>query len=160
MKELLESLPRIRLEDAHSFVLLDTCFLINLLEHHKHLEKLNSYSVGITSFNAEEVIHIEHRLSHEDKITLRRFFRSHPKLFIVEVPVHPGDREGERKFVGSVDSELLKNVSDASDAVLMAAAIKTGSTVLTKDKHHLFTVVLESFLQKYGIKVYKDLNSF
>jgi hypothetical protein len=28
---------------------------------------------------------------------------------------------------------------------------------LTKDKHHLFTVQLENFVSKYGIKVYKEI---
>lgn len=159
MKELLQNIKRLRLEEARELILLDTCFVINLLEHHKHLDKLKDKNLGMTSFNVEELLHVEHRLKSEDKRLIRNFLK-HPKFCIVEVPVHPGNREEEVNFVKSVDENLLKEVHDPSDAVLIAAAIKTRSIVLTKDKHHLFTVVLESFLEKYSLKVYKDLNSF
>lgn len=159
MKELLQNIKRMKLEDAKNFILLDTCFIINILEHHKHLDKLKDKNLGITSFNVEELLHVEHRLKNEDKRMIRGFLK-HPNFCIIEIPVHPGNREEERRFVESVDKDLLKNVHDPSDAVLIAAAIKTKSIVLTKDKHHLFTVILENFLEKYSLEVYKDLNSF
>ena len=158
MKELLQNIKKIKLEDTKNLILLDTCFVIYILEHHKHLDKLKEKNLGLTSFNAEELLHIEHKLKHEDKVMIRKFLK-HSNFCIVEIPVHPGDYEGERSFVNSVDEELLKKVSDPSDAVLIATAIKTKSIVLTKDKHHLFTVVLEEFLKKYDLKVYKDFNS-
>lgn len=159
MKELLQKIKRISLEEARDLILLDTCFVINILEHHKHLDKLKDKNLGMTSFNVEELLHVEHKLKSEDKRMIRNFLK-HPKFCIVEVPVHPGNREEEVKFVKSVDEGLLKEVHDPSDAVLIAVAIKTKSIVLTKDKHHLFTCVLENFLEKYSLEVYKDLNSF
>jgi predicted nucleic acid-binding protein len=157
MKELLQKIKTISLEEARGLILLDTCFVINLLEHHKHLDKLKDKNLGMTSFNVEELLHVEHRLKSEDKRMIRNFLK-HPKFCIIEVPVHPGNREEEVKFVKSVDENLLKEIHDPSDAVLIAAAIRTKSIVLTKDKHHLFTVVLEDFLEKYSIQVHKDLN--
>ena len=157
MKELLQKIKTINLEEARDLILLDTCFVINLLEHHKHLDKLKDKNLGMTSFNVEELLHVEHRLKSEDKRMIRNFLK-HPKFCIIEVPVHPGNREEEVKFVKSVDENLLKEIHDPSDAVLIAAAIRTKSIVLTKDKHYLFTVVLEDFLEKYSIQVHKDLN--
>jgi len=157
MKELLQKIKRVSLVEARDLILLDTCFVINILEHHKHLDKLKDKSLGMTSFNVEELLHVEHRLKSEDKRMIRNFLK-HPKFCIIEVPVHPGNREEEVKFVKSIDENLLKEVHDPSDAVLIAVAIKTRSIVLTKDKHHLFTVVLEDFLEKYSIQVHKDLN--
>lgn len=157
MKDLLKNIKRMSLEEAKNLILFDTCFVINILEHHKHLNKLKDKNLGITSFNIEELVHIEHRLKPEDKRMIRKFLK-HPCFCIVEIPVHPGNREEERSFVNSIDEELLKKVPDPSDAVLIAAAIKARAIVLTKDKHHLFTVVLEEFLKKYDLKVYKDLN--
>lgn len=157
MKELLQNIKRIELGDAKNLILFDTCFVISILEHHKHLDKLKDKNVSLTSFNVEELLHVEHKLSHEDKTLIRKFLK-HPNFSILEIPVHPGNWKEEVDFVSSVDKGLLKEVHDPSDAVLIAAAIKTKSTVLTKDKHHLFTCVLESFLEKYSIKVYKDLN--
>ncbi len=159
MKELLQKIKSVSLEEARGLILLDTCFVINILEHHKHLDKLKDKNLGMTSFNVEELLHVEHKLKSEDKRMIRNFLK-HPKFCIVEVPVHPGNREEEIKFVRSVDGGLLKEIHDPSDAVLIAAAIRTRSIVLTKDKHHLFTVVLENFLEKYSLEVYKDLNSF
>jgi len=157
MRELLQKIKRINLKEAKNLVLFDTCFVINILEHHKHLDKLKDRNIGITSFNMEELLHVEHKLSHEDKKLIRAFLK-HANFCVVEIPVHPGDYEGERAFVSSVDENLLKRVHDPSDAVLIAVAIKTRSIVLTKDKHHLFTVELKDFLEKYNLKVYKDLN--
>lgn len=152
MKELVKNLERIDLDKAKGFVLLDTCFIISLLDHNSKLP-LNS---ATTSFNIEELMHVEHKLNHELKKKLRKFLKNE-SLKIINIDVHPGDWKAEKVFVNSVDSELLKHIPDASDAVLLAAAIRTNSVVLTKDKHHLFTVELENFLNKYDLKVFKEL---
>lgn len=158
MKELLQNIKKIGWKDAKNLILLDTCFIINILEHHKHLDRLKDKNLGITSFNVEELLQVEHKLSHEDKKMIRKFLK-HPGFCIIEIPVHPGNWEEEKNFVNSIDKTLLKKVHDPSDAVLIAVAIKTmAPVILTKDKHHLFTVKLEDYLGKYNIKVYKDLN--
>ncbi|MBL7101089.1 MAG: PIN domain-containing protein [Nanoarchaeota archaeon] len=156
MKELLKDIKKISLEDAKNLILLDTCFVIDILKHHKHLDEFKDKNIAITSFNLEELLYIEHKLGHETKKMIRNFLK-HSKFCILEIPVHPGNREEEREFVKSTDENLLKKVHDPSDAVLVAAAIKTNSIVLTKDKHHIFTVELEEFLKKYHLKVYKTL---
>ncbi len=155
MKELFAALPRVPLADAKGYALLDTCFVIDAAERGK-LDELLDQRVALTSFNAEELEHVAHRLHDKTKESLRRFFKRHPTLAMIDVPVHPGDRAGERAFVASIDSRLLEKVPDASDAVLMVAAMEAGCDVLTKDKHHLFTVVLENFLQERGIHVWKE----
>jgi len=151
MKELFDSLEHVGM-NVKGLKLLDTCFVFDLLSKQKKLPK-GQY--GITSFNVEELLKVGHRL-HKMKRGLRDFVK-HADLVIVDVPVHIGNFESEKEFVRSVDNELLKLIPDASDAVLLAAAVKTKSVVYTKDKHHLFTVRLENYLVKYGIKVYKEL---
>ncbi len=158
MKELIKNIEKIRLKDAKDLILLDTCFIINMIDHQKWLKPLNNKKYGILSFNIEELIHICRKLSHEDKKRVRQFFKRH-KFHIVNVPVHPGQKEEEKKFIKNIDEEILNKVHDPSDGVLIAAAIKTKSIVITKDKHHIFTKELSDFLRKYNLKVYKDLNS-
>jgi predicted nucleic acid-binding protein len=158
MKELIEGVRRVSLEKARKLYLIDTCFLISAMKHPDKIKQLkNLKDICITSFNIEELLYVEERLQHDIRKQLRKFLKDAP-FVILDVPVHPGNMKEERDFVNSIDEELLKNIRDPSDAVLMAVAIKTSSYVLTKDKHHLFTVVLENFLQNYGIKVYKDFN--
>mgnify|MGYP001595211954 CR=1 FL=1 len=153
----LEQCKHIKLGCASNLVLLDTCFFINFLEHHKQLpNNIGSSKLGTTSFNADELLHVEHKLNHDTRSKLHEFFRT-ANLVIVDVPVSPGDWNAERAFVNSIDDKLLAHVRDPSDAVLIAAAIRTGSCIVTRDKHHLFTVNLEGFLKPYGLKVYKDL---
>lgn len=157
MKELFNNCEHVSYYRARGLVLLDTCFFINFLEHHKDLSLAeNKVRLATTSFNVEELIHVEHRLSSGLKAKLRKSFKSSP-LLIVDVPVHPGDRDGECRFVNSVDTGILSNVPDPSDAVLVAAAIETGSSVVTRDRHHVFTAKLENFIKRYNIQVYKDL---
>lgn len=153
MKELFEALEHVNY--GAGFVLLDTCFLFDLLDRGKRLVK--GYKYAVSSFNVEELISVSHRL-HKDKAAIRRLLKEH-SFVVYDVPVHVGDIEAEKKFVKSVDGELLKYVKDPSDAVLLALAVKTKSILLTKDKHHLFNVVLENFVSKYGIKVYKELKN-
>jgi predicted nucleic acid-binding protein len=70
--------------------------------------------------------------------------------------VSPGDREGERKFIQDFDNELFGIIPDPSDAVLLVAALRTKTNVLTRDKHHLFTTKLENYISEAGIKVYNN----
>ena len=81
-------------------------------------------------------------------------------MLVVDVPVHPGDAVGEKAFVNHVDPHLLNIIADPSDAVLIAAALRTGSPVLTKDKHHLFTTVLNNYLNDSGVRVFKEMKDY
>jgi predicted nucleic acid-binding protein len=163
MRELFESLPKISIKDEHAmnFVFLDTCFFIHTFEHQKehHLKELMDVkNVAMTSFNVNEFLLKEHVVDERVREYARKFLKKHPKITILDVDVLPGNRDQEKFFVRSIDPELLKDVADASDAVLIAAAIKTGSAVMTKDKHHLFTTKLENYLHKYNIKVFKEFH--
>jgi predicted nucleic acid-binding protein len=161
MKELIEQLKHVDMNNAKDYVLLDTCFIIHTFEHqkeHQLKELLDKFNVGITSFNAEEFIYNDHKVDERVRENMRRLIKKHPQLTIISANVHPGDRQGEKDFVNSIDPELLTEIPDASDAVLMAIAMKTHSKVLTKDKHHLFTVKLENYLNKHDLEVHKDYN--
>jgi len=136
-----------------TLVLLDTCFIFYLFDHGGEL--LEGFNYGLSSFTVEELLKVGHRL-HKMKVPLRRFLKKY-NFVVIDTPVSPGDFKGEKDFVNSVDKDLLKHIADPSDAVLLAVAIKTHSIVLTKDKHHLFTVDLENYLRKYNLKVYKEL---
>ncbi len=151
MKELFDKYERV--EGRKNLVILDTCFVFSLLDREKDLVK--GYPYALSSFNVEELLFVGHKL-HKMKARLRRFLKSH-EFVIVDVPVHPGDREGEKKFVNSVDKELLKHIPDASDAVLLAVALQTESIVLTKDKNHLFTVELVNYLRDKKVRVFKEM---
>ena len=85
------------------------------------------------------------------------FFHHKSNLFIIDIPVHPGNWEDEHRFVSSILPELDLVEHDPSDAVILAAAIKTHADILTRDKHDMFNVRLENFLNKYNINV---LNTF
>jgi predicted nucleic acid-binding protein len=158
MKEIFAALPRVDLENTEKNILLDTCFFIHTFENQKEnqlKELMKKFSVAMTTFNAEEFLLKEHVVDERVREYVRKFLKKYP-IILVNVDVHPGDREGERRFVYSADPELLMDVPDASDAVLIAAAIRTKSDVLTKDKHHLFTVKLENYLNKHGLEVHKE----
>lgn len=160
MKELLENKTHLSLEKAKNLVLIDTCFLIHNAVRSDKLKQMQKVkNIALTSFNIEEALYVERRLKHDEKHSLRKFFKE-TDFVIVDIPVHPGNKLEEKVFVDSISSEILAKVPDPSDAVLIAAAIKTNSIVLTKDKHHLFTVTLENFLENYNIKVFKDLHSY
>jgi predicted nucleic acid-binding protein len=163
MKELFAALPSIEIsnERCHNYTLLDTCFFINTFEHQKESklrDVMKQHQIAMTSFNVNEFLFKEHVVDERVRENVRRFLKKNPAMTIININVHPGDREGEKYFVKSIDPELLKEVPDASDALLIAAAIKTQSIVLTRDKHHLFTTKLENYLRKYDLKVYKDFH--
>jgi len=161
MKEIFQALPHKEfreLSQASKYVLLDTCFFIHTFEHqkeHQLKELVEKFDVAMTSFNAEEFLLKEHVVDERVREYARKFLKTHP-ITIININVHPGNRIAEKEFVNSIDSSLLAEIPDASDAVLIATAIKTGSTVLTKDKHHLFTVKLENYMNKYKLEVYKE----
>ena len=159
MKEIFESLPRKSIDDVRDHILLDTCFFIHTFEHQKehHLKELiGKFNVAMTSFNAEEFLLKEHSVDERVREYARKFLKHNPSISIVYIDVHPGDRFTEKTYVNSIDADLLAEIPDASDAVLIATAIKTNSKVLTKDKHHLFTVQLENYIKKYNLEVYKE----
>ncbi len=160
MKEIFDALPTCNLQDeeAKECILLDTCFFIHTFEHqkeHQLRELMEKYAVAMTSFNVEEFLLKEHVVDERVREYARKFLKKNA-LQIITVPVSPGNYLQEKSFVHAIDPELLSAIPDASDAVLIAAGIKTNGTILTKDKHHLFTTKLENFLQKYSIAVHKE----
>lgn len=159
MKELFDRFEKINLEVAKGLILIDTCFFISVFEHPEHIEQFKELkNKAMTSFNVEELIKVDHKLNHM-KHAIRKFLEEIPEkeLKIVDMGVSPGQWKKEKKFVSSVEPGILDHCKDPSDAVLLAVAIKTDSTILTKDKHHLFNASLENFINNYKIKVYKEL---
>lgn len=140
---------------------LDTCFIFHMLgQHSKELiEFCNSSNVYIISFNLDEIDYLLHKMPHEIKIRWRDFVKD-AKLSSLEVPVKPGNKDDEKKYVSSFDPKLLEVIPDPSDAVLLVAAVKNRANVITRDKHHLFTVDLENYLNGYGIQVYNGLPKY
>lgn len=162
MKEIFDKQTHIRIDDgtAKDYVLLDTCFFIHTFERQKehHLKDLvEAKDVAMTSFNVNEFLLKEHVVDERVREYARKFLKNNP-ITVIDIDVYPGNRLQEQEFVRSIDPGLLAEVPDASDAVLIAAAIKTRSNVLTKDKHHLFTTKLENYLNKYGIQVHKEFH--
>jgi len=154
MQELFDKLDHRPMENCRGLVLVDTCFFIDELQHHHDKELQN---LAMTSFNAQELVHVAHRLPEKQHI---RKFLKHTKMLIVDIPVNPGMSDEEREFVESIDSDLLGLIRDPSDAVLIATALATQSHVLTKDKHHLFTSTLENYLEGHTIRVFKEYKDF
>lgn len=158
MKELIDNLLTMDLAHARNLIFLDTSFFVSSMEHHERMEMLLKIPfIAMTSFNAEELLHIERNLSHSTRKNVRDFLKE-GKIVIVAIDAHPGNWKSEREFIELADPALLAHVHDPSDAVLIAAAIRTHSNVFTKDKHHLFTVELEEFVKQYDIKVFKELH--
>ncbi|MFH1400985.1 MAG: PIN domain-containing protein [Nanoarchaeota archaeon] len=161
MRDIMASLPQLGME-ARGLILLDTCFFIDIIKRHKRhalLEFCETHHVAMTSFNVEELNYIRHKFNTHMIEHITQFIKAKPNLSILEVDVHPGNRAEEKQFVNETDPFLLADCADPSDAVLLACAILTKSSILTKDKHHLFTVRLENYLRRYGIGVYKDFHS-
>lgn len=157
MKELLETVTHVNIKKARNYVLLDTCFLANALSNSNELVKLKQIKrLAMTSFNAEEFIHIERKLHHEARKAARKFLEEN-LITIIDINVHPGEWKKEKSFVNDIEPKLLATIEDASDAVLAAVALVTTSNILTKDRHHLFTAALENLSKDYSIKVCKEL---
>ncbi|HII14699.1 MAG TPA: hypothetical protein HA362_00130 [Nanoarchaeota archaeon] len=158
MKELISNLLAMDLVHARGFWLLDTSFFVSCMEHKDREDRLLALpKIAMTSFNMEELVHIDRMLGHQARKNIREFLAK-AKMTVITIDVHPGNWGQEKEFVKQADPMLLNKIHDPSDAVLLAAAIKTHSNVLTKDKHHLFTVVLENFIRQYDVKVFKELH--
>lgn len=158
MKELFDSLPRI----THADYFIDTCFLYYIFEHQKDKEFrifCDENIVALTSFNIGEVLFHSHDVNHVFREHFRKFLKGDGRIFRYEMSVVPGDRDGEKKFIQDFDNDLFGIIPDPSDAVLLVAAIKTKTNVLTRDKHHLFTTKLENYISDAGIKVYNNFPS-
>ena len=96
----------------------------------------------------------------DDSIQLLIALGTHRAMTPNEIEFKYGKEVAKRIEIinhNAFDKELLIHCKDPSDCVLLAAAIKTNSVVITKDKHHLFNAKLENFIKKYDIKVYKEL---
>ncbi|MFH1589736.1 MAG: PIN domain-containing protein [archaeon] len=160
MREIFEKLPRLTLNDKVDF-LIDTCFFAWIFENHKQKEfksLLKEKVFALTSFNVEEFLFIHNDLHNDINIAARKFFHHTNKLFVLEVPVHPGDADKEHAFVKSVLPDLDTIEHDPSDAVILAAAIETGASILTRDKHDIFNSTLENFLEKHGVKAFNTFH--
>lgn len=158
MRELLERRPTLSLYDRADF-LLDTCFFVWTFDHHKEhdlLSLIEHYRVAMTTFNYEELMHIEHKLKSHTKENIRHFLRKDRKLFTLSIPVHPGSWQMEHEFVVETLPEMDRNIHDPSDAVLLAAAVRVHAYVLTRDKHDIFNAHVENFMQKRDIKVFNS----
>ncbi len=160
MKELLETLKE--KETGEEAILLDTCFIINLFEKNQEKElmkKSKEKNLAITSFNIQELEHVIKKAGdHHLKKRISDFFKQETGIKKITIPVSPGNKEEEKKYVEETEPELLRIIKDPSDAVLIATAIKEkATTILTKDKHHLFNQAVENYSNKLNIKVYKEL---
>lgn len=159
------SLKVFGLNEVKSLVLIDSSFLFYLFEKPEKLKEFlqlnekHPYKFGVTSFNLEEIFFVyeKKKVSPEIRREFRSFFKSGPKLTVVDVLVSPGSADPEKSFVEFFDPKILKLCRDISDAVLVGTAIHTLSDILTRDKHHIFTIVLENYVESsYDVKIYKD----
>lgn len=162
MKEIFDTMPHVTAEELSqtgNAFLVDTCFLIHALEGHqgKLLRLMHDHQLVLTSFTLQEFDFIRHRIDEKVRERARAFFR-HQTMAILDIPPHPGDRKGEERYVNSVQPSLLQNISDPSDAVLAAAGIAAHASILTRDRHHLYTARLENHLKNNDIAVYKDFH--
>ena len=101
MKELLKKLPKANFKTKIDY-LIDTCFFIWIFENHKEkqFEKfLKKNRCAITSFNAEELIKVTHRTHDKLKESEKRFFHHSSNLFLLKIPIHPGNKDKEKKYV-------------------------------------------------------------
>ncbi|MFC1740920.1 PIN domain-containing protein [Nanoarchaeota archaeon] len=154
MKELISALE----EGSDVDYLLDTCFVLFMIER-GHTHKLESFcennKVGMSSFNLAEIDHVHRGLKGTVNHHLRDFLKK--RLIVnVLVDVRPGEREREKEYVSDFDEDFLRLVRDPSDAVLLVQALRLHATVLTRDKHHIFTAVAENYVGQYGISVLND----
>lgn len=134
--------------------LIDTCFLIYELKE-GNTKKLETFckenEVFITDFTLKELKYVEHKLPNI-KHFVEHFLKEN-LLSYFETNINPGEWKKEKEYLNDADENILKKVSDASDGVIVAAAIKLRANILTRDKHHIFTTNLENELTKYQIKV-------
>ncbi len=162
MKELLANLETIEMRDAHKYTLIDTCAFVNIFEHHDKIKNfkanISKGKFGLTSFNAEELMYIEHKLHANIKNEIRHFLKNEKNdydgLKIINIPVHPGNINSEKEFIANVDTELLNIMSqDFSDGVLFATAVKIQGDIITRDKHHIYNQIAETYANKHNIDI-------
>jgi len=158
MKELLTNLPMIDAERAMGFTLIDTCAFIHVFEHHEKIamlkEALNRGRYGMTSFNVEELVHVDHKLSPDMKEQIRRFFKEKENLDIIDIRVHPGQWEMQKEYIRKIEPMLLQiDHNDISDAVLFATALKIKGNIITRDKHSLYNQLAEQFANRHSINI-------
>ncbi len=155
MKEIIDALPTATRADY----LLDTCFLIHMLEKgkEKELEKFcMKRKVGMTSFNLLELEHVIHNLPGPISRHIREFLKR-KITYAVFIGVNPGDRDGERRFVQSFDPKIMEIIKDPSDAVMFVTALKIRADILTRDRHHVFTAAADNYSDQYQVKVLNKL---
>ena len=159
MKEIFENLPKVK-DNLKLNYLLDTCFLVWIFKNdHENDFKvaLKKYKFAMTSFNVKEFIYVAHKLHDKVKIKARKFFKNIENIYVYDIPVSPGEWEKEHEFVLSVLPMLDFKEHDPSDAVILAAAIKLKTNVLTKDKHDIFNANIINFLNKYDVNIYNKI---
>ena len=152
MKELFEALPKVTSADY----ILDTCFVYYVFEHQKEKELIdfcNDNSVAISSFTVEEILYHSKDVNHIVRNRLRHLIKNNILLGVIDIPVHPGNFDEEIGYVVGVDERLLHLIPDHSDAVIAALAVRIHAHLITRDKHHLFTVVLEDYFKNKGLEV-------
>jgi len=158
MKELLSNLKTIEVSQARNFTLIDTCAFIHVFEHHEKIkefkEALKQGNYAITSFNIEELMHVEHKLNKKIKEEIRKFLKQKEDIEIIMIDVHPGDKDGEKEYIKKIDPELIHIMhDDLSDGVLFATALLIKGDIITRDKHHLYNQMAESFANKHKIEI-------
>ncbi|MFT4304032.1 MAG: PIN domain-containing protein [Candidatus Woesearchaeota archaeon] len=152
MKEAIANVKKITLDEAKGIPLIDTCAFIHHFDHHEKIELLKKEDFVITSFNFKELLFIEHKLSEKIKESINKYLKKE-KIIVVEINVNPGNVEEEKKYVNSIEPDILHIIHDPSDAVLYATALEIGSDIITRDKHHIYTQAAEKFGNKYGISI-------
>lgn len=155
MQQLINELP----EANNADYLLDTCFFVDIFEKNK-VKELESFcksnKVGMSTFNLQELINIHHRLHGTVNHHIRNFLKE--KLICkISIDIMPGEKEKEREYVDEFDDKILKAIRDPSDALLFVLAIKKRANIITKDKHHIFTVIAENIFNEWKEKI---LNGF
>ncbi|MCB9359448.1 PIN domain-containing protein [Candidatus Woesearchaeota archaeon] len=152
MEEAINNITKVLPSQAEGITLIDTCAFVHHFEHPEKIARLKRPGIGITSFNLAELLYIEHKLPEKVKEGIKRFLK-HEDLTVVDIPVFPGDKDGELSYVKDIDPEILNIVPDPSDAVLYATAVKMNSDIVTRDKHHIYTQLAEQFANKHGVEV-------
>lgn len=155
MQQLIDALE----ESEKVDYLLDTCFFVHVFEKNyvKDLVRLcREHRVGMSEFNLREFLNMHHVLHGTMNHHIRNFLKQ-KLLFRVPFPIHPGDKEAERRYVCDFDEAILKIVRDPSDAILLVQAIRMRASILTRDKHHLFTTLAEGYSHLYCLQI---LNEF
>ncbi|MFW5866123.1 MAG: PIN domain-containing protein [Nanoarchaeota archaeon] len=154
MKELFTSLQHKSPREVDYY--LDTCFLFHIFTH--NLDKdlfsfCNDNVVAVSSFTIAEFLFHHHDMPSSVKKGIRHSIHSGLRLFVVDIDVSPGHPDDERSFVSSIEPRLLSLISDPSDAVLFALALDSKASVITRDKHHLFTTALENYAYDHHVRV-------